>query len=640
MDGIILQITGCKHWRVYDTPLAVRPLPDTVFKVTTRNLQPMTIAETDSDQQSGADEYVKNEKRWKTKDHIASRSQTLKPKVYEMAPGSLLYIPRGFAHEAATNCSGSSHLPDDLEESAPSLHVTFGLETATDTTVEIFIHHYIDILAKHHDIPTIARFSYEDQLERRNNSNSSRRIDTDILDSIHSNTITMKKQQDENYSNNTDNQSQSKNATILSDRNLKYFKERINYMGDIEVSADENEMITKDDKDADDYLYLTMNVTEISEKINGYKQDTSPAHSRGHFSTSNKPLSLSITLISSSSDSTVQMDDISLSDIFHLIVHIATTIDKDLNSCQDQSTTISSNSKHCEHLHDFMIYLKKNNKKEEKSQKSAKNNKKRKVTGKRIAEDSLELSASPSILRRAVAVTEYTAKYEYQPMIYNLIPSTIQYLKQFLSFYKLPDILLKTMILGLNTGQTSVNLGNIDFCNNTVKVNRARGITGNRNSKYTMLPGLNYVKYFLTSSSVVRISSGSDIPYVRGLKKSIQGKNQDEFVVQWFQNNLLQTCWDSVLVADSEQKEIDIFNQLELLLDNLQNEIGIGEMKSARGQNEDKSKNDLKILEIIDVKIRAVEDEEDSPVSHAYCAAWKEMTNRLDYKRSFRNRIN
>ena len=639
MDGIILQITGCKHWRVYDTPLAVRPLPDTVFKVTTRNLQPMTIAETDSDQQSGGDEYVKNEKSWKTKDHIASRSQTLEPKVYEMAPGSLLYIPRGFAHEAATNCSGSYHLPDNLEESAPSLHVTFGLETATDTTVEIFIHHYIDILAKHHDTPTITRFCDEDQLERRNSGSSSRRIDTDILDIIHSNTITIKEQQDENYSNDTDNQSQSEDAT-KSDRNLKYFTERINHMGDMEISADESKMIIKDDKDADDYMHHDMNVTEISKKINGYKEDTSPTHSRDQFSTSNKPLSLSITLISSSSDSTVQMNDISLSDIFHLIVHIATTIDKDLNSCQEQSTTISSNSKHCKHLYDFMIYLKKYNNKKVKFQKSPKNNKKRKVTGKRISEDSWELSASPSILRRAVAVTEYTAKNGYQPMIYNLIPSTIQYLRQFLSFYELRDILLKTIILGLNTGQTSVNLGNIDFCNNTVKVNRARGITGNRNSKYTMLTGLNYVKYFLTSSSVVRITSGSDIPYVHGLKESIQGKNHNEFVVRWFQNNLFQTFWDSVLVTDSEQKEIDIFNQLELLLDNLQNEIGIVEMESERGKNEDKSKNDLKILEIIDVKNRAVEEDEgDSPVSHVYCAAWKEMTNRLEYKRSFRNRI-
>ena len=660
MDGIILQITGCKHWKVYDTPLAVRPLPDTVFKITTRNLQPIAIKETDSNEQGGRghydedkdDEYVTNEERKNTKNHIAPRSRTLKPKVYEMAPGSLLYIPRGFAHEAATNCSSSSHLRDssesldDSEEFAPSLHVTFGLETATDTTVEIFIHHYIDILAKHHyPAPAIRKFSDEVPPIKSNISNRSSRIVKESSDSIRSytvvdsssNTVTIKEQEDETCVKNSDNQTHSQNATNSSVRILKVLKERINDIGDLEVSADGNEMIIKDDKDAKNFVNLDMNVTEFRKKTSDKEEEGNRAHSGEQSSTSSKHLPLSITLISASSDLAVQMDNISLFDIFHVIVHVATTIDKDLYNCQEHSTTISSNLKDCKRLHEFMTYLEKKKNKKEKFRESPKKNKKRKVTAKSIADASLELSACPSILRRAVAVTKYTANSGYQPMIYDLIPDTVQYLKQFISFYGLPDILQKTLILGLNMGKISINLGNIDFSNNTVTVNKTRGITSNRNSNSIMLPGLNYVKYFISSSSTVHITSGSDIPYVQGMEDRIQGKNQDEYVVAWFQNTLLQTSWGSILVTDGEQKEVDILNLFELFFDDLRNEIGNVEIRPKRDKNGDKGKMDLKTSEIIDVKIRAAEEDEgDSTVSHAYCAAWKEMTHRLEYRRSFR----
>ena len=66
-------------------------MPDTVFKITTRNLQPITIKETDSNEQDGRghydedkdDEYVTNEERKNTKNHVVPRSRTLKPKVLD-----------------------------------------------------------------------------------------------------------------------------------------------------------------------------------------------------------------------------------------------------------------------------------------------------------------------------------------------------------------------------------------------------------------------------------------------------------------------------------------------------------------------------------------------------------------------------
>ena len=117
---------------------------------------------------------------------------------------------------------------------------------------------------------------------------------------------------------------------------------------------------------------------------------------------------------------------------------------------------------------------------------------------------------------------------------------------------------------------------------------------------------LNYVKYFISSSSTVHITSGSDIPYVQGMEDRIQGKNQDEYVVAWFLNTLLQTSWGSILVTDGEEKEVDILNLFELFFDDLRNEIGNVELRPKRDKNGDKGKMDLKTSEIIDVKIRPV----------------------------------
>jgi hypothetical protein len=140
MDGIIVQVMGCKKWKIYTSPTAIRPLPDTVFKLNNTHDQ-------NSESQGKGSNF----------DYAFE--------TFDLRSGSLLYIPRGFSHEAATNCSYIDGINDknkrfneenveddkstlksgtgDITANVASLHITFGLEVATDSTVEVFLHHYI-----------------------------------------------------------------------------------------------------------------------------------------------------------------------------------------------------------------------------------------------------------------------------------------------------------------------------------------------------------------------------------------------------------------------------------------------------------------------------------------------------------------
>lgn len=110
MDSIIVQVTGCKRWRIYDNlwPSTLLPSPDTVFEITknTSALEELPIAAE-----------------------------------FELTAGSVVTIPRGWVHEAATNCSAETVAK--LSSPEVSLHLTFGIEAAILTTMEILLHHLI-----------------------------------------------------------------------------------------------------------------------------------------------------------------------------------------------------------------------------------------------------------------------------------------------------------------------------------------------------------------------------------------------------------------------------------------------------------------------------------------------------------------
>lgn len=99
MDGLILQLHGSKAWRLFSPKLVVHPRPDLVFS-------PLD-----------AEGRVVSE---------------LRPETVELHEGDLLYIPRGVVHDAASN-----------NKSAPSLHLTVGVEVATHFSLQALLHHVI-----------------------------------------------------------------------------------------------------------------------------------------------------------------------------------------------------------------------------------------------------------------------------------------------------------------------------------------------------------------------------------------------------------------------------------------------------------------------------------------------------------------
>ena len=105
MDSIIIQVAGCKRWRIYGHAVQL-PVPDMVFSF----------------------------------DTVASLEFLSVVGEFDLSAGSALTIPRGWVHEAATNCSTETIAA--LPANQPSLHLTFGLEAAVTTTVEVLLHYY------------------------------------------------------------------------------------------------------------------------------------------------------------------------------------------------------------------------------------------------------------------------------------------------------------------------------------------------------------------------------------------------------------------------------------------------------------------------------------------------------------------
>ena len=97
MDSIVVQIAGCKSWKIYDKSTYPQELqvnnPEygSMIKPTQKQLAELDYNE-----------------------HI-------------MQVGSLLYIPKGIIHEAATNCTGDSI--------KPSVHLTIGIEQPIESKV-------------------------------------------------------------------------------------------------------------------------------------------------------------------------------------------------------------------------------------------------------------------------------------------------------------------------------------------------------------------------------------------------------------------------------------------------------------------------------------------------------------------------
>ena len=103
MDGLILQVAGCKKWRIYDPKSypedlqGIIPTKDNMIKPDQKQMNLMTFAE------------------------------------YELRKGDVLYIPKGTLHEAATNCTldrkEETNISNEKNKTRePSVHLTIGIE--------------------------------------------------------------------------------------------------------------------------------------------------------------------------------------------------------------------------------------------------------------------------------------------------------------------------------------------------------------------------------------------------------------------------------------------------------------------------------------------------------------------------------
>ena len=94
MDVLILQLEGCKHWKVYNPPVVLFPTKGQVSKP---NVSSPSL-------------------------HILQE--------FDLTAGSIAYIPRGFVHEAATNCTRSAKRNGFEDKEVPiqelSMHLTIG----------------------------------------------------------------------------------------------------------------------------------------------------------------------------------------------------------------------------------------------------------------------------------------------------------------------------------------------------------------------------------------------------------------------------------------------------------------------------------------------------------------------------------
>lgn len=98
MDGFVVQIEGSKEWIIYE-PLMDRPRSDMKYK--------------------------------------PKREELKELQRIILEPGDVLYIPRGWPHEA---------IAVESELSLPSLHLTFGIETAVETSCEALLHALVDVI--------------------------------------------------------------------------------------------------------------------------------------------------------------------------------------------------------------------------------------------------------------------------------------------------------------------------------------------------------------------------------------------------------------------------------------------------------------------------------------------------------------
>jgi Cupin superfamily protein len=423
MDSVIVQIKGCKVWRVSSVRSAVNPLPDTVFKVS-----------------SNIDEFSGNKAMPLNERSIDD--------LFELSDGALLYLPRGFAHEAATNCSSSSSgtsssssdsssssssnsnnsssdssrhhtrtAKDEIIDKIPSIHITFGLETATDSTVEIFLHFYISTC-----------------------SNSIMTHSLRLLDEIYD----------------TDDIMEGQYLVDVCHNNIYCY-------GPYQLASEDLERSTCIGTGNHDPTHAH------------YRSNTGQRTGRDNheinsiISTADESQLVELYFRCISDSSILRVRDISLSDLLHLILHVAATATAAATSQPYDATKVkkssTSTTNECNSVNNGMIL-------------------------------NCTSSLNSSVLRQAIAVTTFTARNQYKPNLYDILPQSLEYLHDFLSSSSISHLLQQAVTLGIDMGFLTVTVSTPQNPSTTT-IGEGKSPKGEEVSN---MKKLNYIKRFITSS--------------------------------------------------------------------------------------------------------------------------------------------
>jgi Cupin superfamily protein len=428
MDSIIVQITGCKVWRVSSVRSALNPLPDTVFKVS-----------------NNIDKYSEN-------NSMPQSSKSIDDS-FEMSDGALLYLPRGFAHEAATNCSSSTSssssdnschhagsAKNEIIDKIPSIHITFGLETATDSTVEIFLHFYI--------------------------STSSNSIMTNSLRYLDGNYDTIDIMEGQYLVDVCHNSIYSYGPYQLASIDLEH-----------------STCIVKANHDPTHAHYR-------SKKGLG----TGRNHHELNSIVSSFDVSQLVEIFCQclSDGSILRVRDISLSDLLHLILHVAATATATAATTTATTTatdtaTASATASASATPHQY----------------DATKDKKSSASTTRVCNSvnngttvNCTSSLDSSVLRQAIATTTFTTRNQYKPNLYDILPKSLEYLHDFLSSTSTSHLLQQAVTLGIDMGIFTVSVSTPQNPSTTTTKER----TSPKGEILSNMEKLNYIKRFITSS--------------------------------------------------------------------------------------------------------------------------------------------
>ena len=228
------------------------------------------------------------------------------------------------------------------------------------------------------------------------------------------------------------------------------------------------------------YRHVTESIASENDCNTGHSTNTGREHDKS-ISTiihSDVPQLLKLHLRCLSSGSILQVREVSVEDLLHLILHVAAT----------------SEPMHTTHQY--------NNNKSERKEHSTTATKDSSGVYNDAADVKISSSLNSSLLRQALATTTFTTRNQYKPNLYDILPQSLQYLNIFFSSSNISQVLPRALIIG-------IDMGIFTYPVSTYQVPSSSSNKQERTPKgdaFSISKKLNYIKRFMTSSPSMRFS--------------------------------------------------------------------------------------------------------------------------------------